>query len=343
MDDQFPVLKHMYIQSWTKLSFLSRFKPQIYAISDCGRFPSIGSPLLATTATRLTTLSLINIPASAYFTSSYILTRLSLMAQLERLSIRFDSSIPNHDVERQSRRTPDMITLPNLRRFVFRGTATYLEGLVTWISVPSLSILRVSLFNQLPFTVPRLTQFIQSSENLTFRAVQVTLGPLAVSLHAFPWKRANPLMLQIRCGHFDRQVASALQFFGTLSPLLSVVEKVAFSYNTPHLISAWLNNVNRSQWHELLRPFTNVKTIHLNGVLNSKIFCFLLSDDGEPPLELFPNLEEIGYFGESDARNAFTRFLNERQVSGHPVSLRLVDQSMFDAPRYLSVWALIGG
>ena len=94
-------------------------------------------------------------------------------------------------------------------------------------------------------------------------------------------------------------------------------------------------NIDRRQWRGLLRPFTNVKTIQVQDDLVGKLFHSLQSDDGEPPLELLPNLEEVGYSGESNARDAFTTFLNERQVAGHPVSLRLVDRSMFDEPYVL--------
>jgi hypothetical protein len=337
MDDQFPVLKHMNIQSWNEVVLPVTFEaPNLRLLRLSMASLPIGSPILTTSIAGFVTLELLNIPESAYFPPSYILTRLSLMLQLERLSITFRSSTPDHDVERQSPQTPNiMTTLPNLRQFFFRGTATFLEGLVAWISAPSLSILRVNLFNQLPLTVPRLCQFIQSSENLTFRAVQVAFRGLAVSLHAVPWMWGNPLMLQIGCRHLDSQVASAVQLFGTLSPVLSVVEQVALSYDEHYHPSAWDNNIDRSQWHELLRPFSNAKTIHVDRSLISRIFRSLPSDDGEPPLELLPNLEEIGYPGGRDARDALTRFTNERQVSGHPVSLRFVDRSMFDKPEYL--------
>jgi hypothetical protein len=332
MDVQFPILECMHIHSLTEVILPETFQaPNLRNLVLLTASLSIGSPLLTTTAVGLVTLTLLSIPASAYFLPSYILTRLSLMPQLETLSISFHSSTPNRDVEEQSSQTPDMTTLPNLRQFLFRGTGTYLEGLVACIRAPSLSTFRVNLLYQFPFAIPRLCQFIQSSENLTFRVVQVTFGAFAVSLHAVPWKWDTPLTLQIVRGQLDRQVASAVQLFGTLSPVLSVVEQVAF-YDTPYSQSARQNNVDRSQWRELLRPFTNTKTIHVNDGLISRIFRSLPSDDGESPLELLPNLEEIGYSGGSDARDAFTRFLNERQVSGHPVSLRLVDLSMFDVP-----------
>jgi hypothetical protein len=335
MDDQFPILERMHIYSRTEVVLPVTFQaPHLRHLRLWRASLPIESPLLTTTATGLVTLSLLNIPASAYLPPSYILTRLSLMAQLERLFIGFKSPIPSRDVERQSRQTLDTITLPNLRWFVFHGVSAYLEILVARISAPSLNTLHVYLCNQLSFPVPRLLQFMQTSQNLTFSAVQVAFGERAVSLHAIPWKDP-PLLLRIRCRHLDWQVASAAQFFGTLSPALSVVEKVAFSYQEHKQSSEWHNNVDRRQWRELLRPFTNAKTIRVQDDLVSKIFRSLPSVDGEPPLELLPNLEEVGYSGESDARDAITTFLNERQVAGHPVSLRLVDRSMFNKHRVL--------
>jgi hypothetical protein len=140
-------------------------------------------------------------------------------------------------------------------------------------------------------------------------------------------------MLRIGRRHLCQQVASAIQFLGTLSPVLSIVEQVTFSYEVHKQSSEWDNNVDRRQWRELLRPFTNAKAIHVQGDLVSQMFGSLPSDNGEPPLELLPNLEEVGYSGGGDARDAITAFINERQVAGHPVSLRLVDNSMFDEPK----------
>jgi hypothetical protein len=142
-------------------------------------------------------------------------------------------------------------------------------------------------------------------------------------------------MLEVMCGRLDWQVASAAQLFGTLSPVLSVVEQVAFSYERHVPFLEWHSNVDRRQWRELLMPFTNTKIICVQDDLIGKIFRSLPSDDGEPPLELLPNLEEVGYSGESDPLDAFTTFLDERQESGHPVRLRLVDGSMFNKPSVL--------
>jgi F-box-like len=339
MDDQFPILEQIYIHSRTELDLPVTFQaPNLRHLRLWTASLPIGSPLL-TTAAGLVTLLLLNIPASAYFPPSYLLTRLSLMLQLEKLVIRFHSPHPNRDVERRPRQILDVITLPSLRWFVFRGTTTYLEGLVARISAPSLSTIRVHLFNQLSFTFPRLLQFMQTSENLRFTAVQVTFGELSVSLNAVPseWDIMDvPLVLEIMCRHLDWQVASAVQLLRVLSPVLSVVEQVTFSYKKHNKSPEWHNDVDRRHWRELLRSFTNAKAIHVQDDVVDKILRSLPSDDGEPPLELLPNLEKVGYSGDSGALDAF---LNERQVAGRPVSLHLVDPSMFEIPLImLEVW-----
>jgi hypothetical protein len=333
MDDQFTILERMYIFSRTEVVLPITFQaPNLRHIRLKRTCIPIRSPLL-TTAAGLVTLVLLHIPASAYFPPSYILTRLSLMPQLEILTIAFKSPIPSRDVERQSRQVLGMIILPNLWWFAFHGVNAYLEALVARISAPSLIILHVYLFNQLSFTLPRLLQFMQTPENLRFTAVQVTFGARAVSLHAVPWTWNTPLMLRIRCEDLDWQVVSAAQIFGTLSPVLSTVEQVTFSYEVRKESLEWDDNVDRRQWRELIRPFTNAKTVHIQDDLVSPIFRSLPSGDGEPPLDLLPNLEEVGYCGGSDSRDAFTAFLNERKLAERPFSLRLVDRSTFDEPK----------
>jgi hypothetical protein len=118
MDDQFPILERMYIHSVTKVDLPLTFQaPNLRNLILSTASLSIVSPLLTTSTAGLVTLELLNILPSAYFPPSYILTRLALMATLERLSITFHSLITNHDVERQLHQTPDTITLPNLRQF----------------------------------------------------------------------------------------------------------------------------------------------------------------------------------------------------------------------------------
>jgi hypothetical protein len=328
MDDQFPILERMYIHSRTEVVLPVTFQaPNLRHLMLSPASIQIRSPLLTATV-GLVTLELTHIPASAYFPPSYILTRLSLMLQLERLAISFQYPIPNRDVEGQLVQAPIIaqVTLSGLRLFVFRGTSAYLEGLVSRMIAPSLSILEIYLFNHLSFTIPRLLQFMQSSENLRFNAVDIRFGARLVELQVMPWTSHPSLRLRIGCEHLDWQVASVAQIFHTLSPVLSVVEKVRLTHEEHNQSSESHNDVDRTQWRELLRPFANAKAIHVQEDFVDKISRSLPSHDGDPFL---PNLKEIQYSGARDSRDAFTAFLDERQVAGRPVSLRLVDLFTF--------------
>jgi hypothetical protein len=328
MDGQFSILERMHINSRTDVVLPITFQaPNLRHLVLWTASIPIRSPLLATTA-GLLTLQLTDIPPSAYFPPSYLLTRLPLMPQLKKLTIGFRSPFPKRDVELN---TPNMtrVTLSNLRWFRFQGTSAYLESLVSRISAPSLTKLRVDLSNQLSFTVPRLLQFMQTSENIKFSSVKLTFDYTSVHFMADPRRKSPPLQLQILCRHLDWQVASAAQILGTFSPALSVVEEVTLVYKKHSQSSEWHNDVDRTQWRELLRPFTNTKILHVQDELVGKISRSLQSDDGELPLELLPNLKELGYSGGRDTRNPFTAFIDERQAVGHLVNLTTVDSLVF--------------
>jgi hypothetical protein len=242
------------------------------------------------------------------------------MPQLESLGIIFHSPIPNRDVVN----TP--ITLPNLRYFAFKGVSIYLEGLLAWISAPILSTLRVDFFNQLTFTVPHLLQFMQTSENLIFNVVWLAFhgNSVFLTMHSLDQNgQKRFLELDIKCRHPDWQVASAARILGTISPVLSVVKDLRLDHQEHSLSSEWHNEVDRAQWRELLRLFSNVNTLRVKEELAGELSCSLRSEDGEMPLELLPNLLELECFSNGSVGDAFTPFVNERQAAGHPVRVVL--------------------
>jgi hypothetical protein len=327
MDGLFPILDLLYIFGELKETIIL---PQTFQAPNLRQIYlrhvtlPIRSPLLTATA-GLVTLQLIDIPRSAYFPPNYILARLSLMPQLESLVIRFHSPIPNCDVVN----TPIVthVTLPNLRNFEFKGVSAYLEGLLAWISAPVLSTLEVHFFNQLTFTVPHLLQFMQTSENPISNVVSLAFHGNSILLitHSLDqnWQKRT-LWLDIKCRHLDWQVASAAQILGTISPVLSVVKDLELDHEEHSLSSEWHDEVDRAQWRELLRPFSNVNTLHVDEGLAGEISRSLRSEDGEMPLEILPNLLELECLGTGSTNafsDAFTPFVNERQAAGHPVRL----------------------
>jgi hypothetical protein len=57
------------------------------------------------------------------------------------------------------------------------------------------------------------------------------------------------------------------------------------------------NEVDRTEWRKLLRSFSNVKTLRVDDGLVKELSRSLRLDDGELPLELLPELQELTYSG----------------------------------------------
>ena len=224
MDEEFPILERMYIWSRTE-GDISLVLPRTFQAPHLRHFAlwsialPIGSPLLTTTV-GLVTLMLTEIPPFAYFSPNHLLTWLSLMPQLENLWIRFYSPLPNHEVERQSLNTPFMtqITLPNLRQFVFRGVSAYLERLLARIRARLLTELEIVLFNQLTYTVPRLSQFMATLEALSFDRIQLAFCNDSAEFKTVQLEErgGHSFSIKVMCRHLDWQVSSAIQILTAL-------------------------------------------------------------------------------------------------------------------------------
>jgi hypothetical protein len=330
LDDQFPTLERLHMSPQiedTSLILSQSFQtPNLRHLALWSIALPVRSPLLTTTG-GLVSLWLVRIPRSAYFPPGFLLTQLGLLPQLKILGIMFGSPVPNRDVIRQLSEIPTMthVTLPNLHLFNFRGVSAYLEALLERITAPVLRSLIVVFSNYLTgaLTFPQLSQFLQTSENITFHTFKLTFRLGVVSLIASSHQEnRRPLELWIECHHFNWQVVSAARILCALSPVLSVVENLTLRYEKHGLSSDWHNEVDRTQWRELLAPFNNVKTLRVQNELVGKLSRSLFSEDGEESLALLPNLQELQYSGGgSDVRDALTPFINQRQTAGHPVRL----------------------
>ena len=145
----------------------------------------IGSRLL-TNIVGLVTLYLYMDNPSTYFHPNTLLQWLSFMPRLETVAIKFHLAVPNRDVEMQlthmSITAP--VTLPNLRYFEFRGVSTYLEALAHRITSPRLEKIRIDFFHH-TFPVPRLLQFMNTTENLKFDNARVEFSETQVCVEVY--------------------------------------------------------------------------------------------------------------------------------------------------------------
>ena len=328
IDEEFPILEYLILQPWvadsTALILPETLQaPNLHHLTLRG-FTCPIRPRLHPTAVGLVTLYLMIRHPSAYFQPNVLLQWISFMPHLESFAVLFSFPVPNRDVERQLTHTPIMthITLPNLRLFWFRGVSAYLEAVVCRITAPRLGKLQIRLFNQLTFSVPHLGQFMNTTENLRFDNVVIMFKEKNIDvLMYFREAKTYAFGVTVDCWHLDWQVSSMVQISNTLSQVFSTVEHLTLEHQAHGHSSEEHNDVDRIEWRHLLRSFSNVKTLRVEDRLVKEISHCLRLEDGMPPLELLPELQELIYFASRDTGDAFASFIDARQSAGRPVTL----------------------
>jgi hypothetical protein len=325
IDEEFPILEYLILEpsmkSCTVLVLPETLQaPHLRHLALRG-FTCPIRPRLHLTTARLVTLCLVMTHPSAYFQPSVLLQWVSFMPQLENLAIAFSFPLSNRDVKRQLTHTPitTHITLPNLRFFWLRGVSAYLEAVVCRITTPRLENLQIRLFKQLTFSVPRLLQFTNITENLRFDNAVIMFKEIYVLIF-FRAADTYAFVVRVDCWHLDWQVSSAAQICNALSQVLSAVEHLTLEHRVHSRSSEEHNDVDRIEWLNLLRSFNNVKTLLVKDRLVKELSRCLQLEDGELPLELLPELQELTYSGSGDAGDAFTSFIDARQNTGRPVT-----------------------
>jgi hypothetical protein len=172
MQAPFPELTDLRLFSDKKLpvipipdSFLGGSAPRVRHF-QLGGIPFPGLPKLLLSATHLVKLSLWDIPHSGYISPEAMVTLLSVLSSLEKLSLGFRSPESRPDWQSRSFPPPKRSILPALNQFHFKGVTEYLEELVTRIDTPQLDEMIIRFFNQVDFDCPRLAQFIDCTPTL---------------------------------------------------------------------------------------------------------------------------------------------------------------------------------
>jgi hypothetical protein len=190
---------------------------------------------------------------------------------------------------------------------------------------PLLQVLVVNFFNQLSFSVPRLLQFIITTD-LRFSCATLLFYHEGVSMYL-----DNPLAgtglagltyfyTNISCRHLDWQVSSITQFLNDLHPLLPSVADLVLDYREHTLSSEMHNEVDPTLWREFLGSFRNVEILRVHKGLVGEVSRSLRLD-GDQALELLPDLKEIVCPTGSVEDKSFAPFIRDREVAGQPVKL----------------------
>jgi hypothetical protein len=284
---------------------------------------------LLPTAVGLVTLCLAIADPLNYLHPTVLLQWITFMPHLKTLVVLFYFPVPNRDVERQLSRMPSLghIVLPNLRHFWFRGVSAYMEAFVSRISAPRLQKLQILFFEQLTFFIPHLVQFMNTTENLRFSDGKVQFFDEHVDVEVYPREEAEnetevyAFHIRVHCWHLDWQVSSVAYILNALGQIFSAVEHLTLVHQVHIQSSKEHDDVDRTEWHKLLKPFGNVKTLYVDDGLVEELSRCMQLEDGEDPLELLPELQELEYSGSGGTGDAFTPFIDARQNAGRPVTL----------------------
>ena len=281
-------------------------------------------PQLLSPAAGLVDLQLHEIPSVAYFSPEAFANALSVMTQLQSLSLHFLSFPPSRSYLGSAPQLGQRTILLTLSRLKYRGTSKYLDTFVARIDAPRLSDVDISFFYQPTMDAAQLGQFIERIGMQTFlsQADVFTSTNIASISFSEPGARLRPA-LQISCAQVDWQLSSMAQICNHLSRLLSYVKDLGFSSTQP---PSETDDMDREKWAEIIRAFNGAGVFRAAGTLAAVILCTLnlaASDPNVLPSLHALNVPELGPEHYVALRKAAEAFATSRRLSGHPVEVYL--------------------
>jgi hypothetical protein len=203
---------------------------------------------------------------------------------------------------------------------------------VAQIDSPLLDRLEIGLFHQLIFDTPQLIRFISRTPTLKVHdRARVDFSDLRVRV-TFPNTSYSDyhLALKILCRQPEWQISSMAQIFTSFFPrsFIHMVERLYVHKRYSKL--AWQDDIEDSQWLELLHPFTAVKHLHLSKEFAPRISLSLQELVGGRTTEVLPVLQSLFLEKSSSGRfeEAIGKFVAARQFSNHPVTIKIAKRSV---------------
>jgi hypothetical protein len=198
-----------------------------------------------------------------------------------------------------------------------------LEDIISQIDVPLLCDTHIKFFNQLIFDTPLLLHLISRTENhKTSQSADIKFRDRSViTVIRFPPAMSyGEIRLTISCRPSDWQLSSLAQVWSSvLSPLLTLERLEIFDYRTH-----WQDDIEITQWLELLRPFISVKHLVLPTNVVRLLAPALQVIAEESMTEALPALERLSLRGLQSldpVKEAIGKFIAARQLFGRPITV----------------------
>jgi hypothetical protein len=295
-------------------------------------FPGIPKQLLS--VTHLVILWLSNIPHSGYISPEAMATCLSALTSLERLQLGFESPLSCPDLETQPPFLPTRFVLPTLADFRFKGASEYLEEFLARIDAPQVSQLSITFFNDIDFYTSELIQFISRTPKLgVYDEAWLTFDGRQALVRLLPQlEQSNNRKIQvcILCLVSDWQLSSLAQICTlSLRPLLTMEN--LFINEDPHSQLVWKDDIEDSEWLDLLHPFIAVKNLYLSEKFAPRIAPALQELTGGRVTEVLHTLQNVfleGFQPSEPVHEGIARFISARQLTNHPVAISVWDRGL---------------
>jgi len=302
-------------------SFLGGSVPRLRSLDLWGiPFPGIGKLLLSTRD--LVTLSLGSIPHSGYISPEAMVAILSALIRLKSLHLSFETLEFWAHGASQGPPALTRVILPALTDFDFSGTNKYLEDFVSRIDAP-LDCIGVTFFGELVSNMPLLRDFIGRTKivEVPYRA-DISFSSFDARISPFQRKGGVDFkVLNIQWYTTDSQLSSLARSCSGLLPPLPTLEHLGI-YNSEFWSSQWPNEVEDTQWTELLRPFITVKDLALDEAFALSVASALQELVGERVIDILPALQNIfleGFQSSDSVPGGVAKFIAARELSGCPV------------------------
>jgi hypothetical protein len=293
--------------------------------------PFPGLPKLFLSATHLVYLQLWRIPHSGYVSPEAMVAGLSVLTRLESLFIGFES--PQCRPDGRTRRPPiqTRTVFPVLTELWFKGANEYLENLMARIDAPLLEKLGITFFHQLIFDTSQLTRFISRAPK--FKSpdeARVVFSNWDVSL-TLPQTLNKALEFGISCRQSDWQLSSAAQVFGSFfrQSLVPAVEHLYILENGFSRLH-WQDDIENSQWLELLHSFTAVKSLYISSEFMPRIAPALQELVAERVTEVLPVLQTLFLeepLPSGPVQEIIEQFVAARRLTGYPITVSCWDRT----------------
>ncbi len=260
-----------------------------------------------------------------------MVTTLSSLTRLKQFYLGLRS--PRSRADRESRSPPPLIrtVFPALKSLGFRGDSEYLEDTVSRMNAPLVDSIAIGFFNQLTFDTALLRHFLCRTEifKVPHRA-DVHFSRFFIFLKVFSRGVTadhidhSLLKLSISCKPSDWQLSSLVQVCSSSLPPLPTLERLEIRrWKEP-----WQDDIENSQWLELLYLFYSVKNLVLDDQPAQLVAPALQELTGERVTEVLPALQNISLTLSARSgpiQDAIAQFVTARRLSGHPVAVLYKD------------------